>query len=108
MHKYARCYILVLLGDTIFGDKFGDRVHLMWVQQLEDLRNPEKYIREVLALHGCTGSYAGQAIGASVRSVGAYCWSSIGHGPGSRICARQLNVARQWVLTVLQCVVHWP
>ena len=43
MHKYARCYILALLGDTIFGDKSGDRVHLMWVQQLEDLRNPEKY-----------------------------------------------------------------
>ena len=43
MHKYARCYILALLGDTIFGDKSDDRVHLMWVQQLEDLRNPEKY-----------------------------------------------------------------
>ena len=43
MHKYARCYILALLGDTIFGDKSGDRVHLMWVQQLEDFRNPEKY-----------------------------------------------------------------
>uniref|UniRef100_A0A7N2MST3 Aminotransferase-like plant mobile domain-containing protein n=1 Tax=Quercus lobata TaxID=97700 RepID=A0A7N2MST3_QUELO len=29
LHKYARCYILVLLGDTIFMDKSGDRVHLM-------------------------------------------------------------------------------
>ncbi|XP_075674774.1 serine/threonine-protein phosphatase 7 long form homolog [Castanea sativa] len=43
LHKYARCYILVLLGDTIFMDKSGDRVHLMWVQQLEDLRNPRRY-----------------------------------------------------------------
>ena len=43
LHKYARCYILALLGDTIFGDKSGDRVHLMWVQQLEDLRNPQMY-----------------------------------------------------------------
>ncbi|XP_075655029.1 serine/threonine-protein phosphatase 7 long form homolog [Castanea sativa] len=43
LHKYARCYILALLGDTIFMDKFGDRVHLMWVQQLEDLRNPRRY-----------------------------------------------------------------
>ncbi|XP_075633577.1 serine/threonine-protein phosphatase 7 long form homolog [Castanea sativa] len=25
LHKYARCYILALLGDTIFMDKFGDR-----------------------------------------------------------------------------------
>ena len=24
-------------------DKFGDRVHLMWVQQLEDLYNSRKY-----------------------------------------------------------------
>ena len=31
LHKYARCYILALLRDTIFMDKFGDRVHLMWV-----------------------------------------------------------------------------
>ena len=31
LHKYARCYILALLGHTIFGDKSGDRVHLMWV-----------------------------------------------------------------------------
>ena len=43
LHKYARCYILALLGNTIFGDKSGDRVHLMWVHQLEDLRNPEMY-----------------------------------------------------------------
>ncbi|KAK9986427.1 hypothetical protein SO802_031378 [Lithocarpus litseifolius] len=29
LHKYARCYILALLGDTIFMDKSGDRLHLM-------------------------------------------------------------------------------
>ena len=40
LHKYARCYILALLGDTIFMDKYSDRVHLIWVQQLEDLYNP--------------------------------------------------------------------
>ena len=33
-HKYARCYILALLGDTIFIDKSSDKVHLMGVQQL--------------------------------------------------------------------------
>ena len=31
LHKYARYYILALLGDTIFMDKSGDKVHLMWV-----------------------------------------------------------------------------
>ncbi|KAK9998193.1 hypothetical protein SO802_017796 [Lithocarpus litseifolius] len=44
VHKYARCYILALLRDTIFVDKSGDRVHLMWVQQLEDLRNPRRWL----------------------------------------------------------------
>ncbi|KAL0004077.1 hypothetical protein SO802_011638 [Lithocarpus litseifolius] len=29
LHKYARCYMLALLGDTIFMDKSNDRVHLM-------------------------------------------------------------------------------
>ena len=43
LHKYTRCYILALLGDIIFVDKFGDKVHLMWVQQLEDLHNPQRY-----------------------------------------------------------------
>ncbi|KAK9988546.1 hypothetical protein SO802_028785 [Lithocarpus litseifolius] len=27
LHKYARCYILALLGDTIFMDKSGDRLY---------------------------------------------------------------------------------
>ena len=43
MHKYAWYYILAQLGDTIFMDKSGDRVHLIWVQLLEDLRNPQRY-----------------------------------------------------------------
>ena len=43
VHQYARCYILALLGDTIFADKFGDRVHTMWLQMLRDLRNPPRY-----------------------------------------------------------------
>ena len=43
LHKYTWCYILALLGDTIFMDKSCDRVHLMWVQQLEDLCNSRKY-----------------------------------------------------------------
>ena len=31
LHKYARYYILALLGDTIFMYKSSDKVHLMWV-----------------------------------------------------------------------------
>ncbi|XP_075668550.1 serine/threonine-protein phosphatase 7 long form homolog [Castanea sativa] len=43
VHQYARCYILALLGDTIFADKSGDRVHTMWLQMLRDLHNPPRY-----------------------------------------------------------------
>ena len=43
VHQYAWCYILALLADTIFTDKFGDRVHIMWLQMLRDLRNPPQY-----------------------------------------------------------------
>lgn len=34
IHQYARCYILALLGDKIFMDKLGDRVHLMFLEFL--------------------------------------------------------------------------
>ncbi|KAK9998277.1 hypothetical protein SO802_017880 [Lithocarpus litseifolius] len=44
VHKYAQCYILALLGHTIFVDKSGDRVHLMWVQELKDLSNPRRWL----------------------------------------------------------------
>ena len=32
VHQYACCYILALLGDMVFLDKSGDRVHLMWLE----------------------------------------------------------------------------
>ena len=43
VHQFARCYILALLGDTIFRDKSSNRVHTMWLQILRDLRNPPQY-----------------------------------------------------------------
>ena len=43
VHQYARCYVLALLGDMVFVDKFGDRVHLMWLEFMENLHNPPKY-----------------------------------------------------------------
>ncbi|KAL0009199.1 hypothetical protein SO802_010701 [Lithocarpus litseifolius] len=43
IHQYARCYILVLLGDKIFMDKSGDRVHLMFLEFLQNLYNPPQY-----------------------------------------------------------------
>ncbi|XP_075670469.1 serine/threonine-protein phosphatase 7 long form homolog [Castanea sativa] len=43
VHQYARCYILALLGDKIFMDKSGDRVHLMFLEFLRNLHDPPKY-----------------------------------------------------------------
>ena len=43
VHQYARFYVLALLGDMIFVDKSEDRVHLMWLEFMENLHNPPKY-----------------------------------------------------------------
>nr|XP_023924225.1 serine/threonine-protein phosphatase 7 long form homolog [Quercus suber] len=43
IHNYARCYILALLGDKLFMDKSGDRVHLMFLEQLQNLHDPPQY-----------------------------------------------------------------
>ncbi|XP_075658821.1 serine/threonine-protein phosphatase 7 long form homolog [Castanea sativa] len=43
IHQYARCYILALLGDKLFMDKSRDRVHLMFLAFLRDLRDPPQY-----------------------------------------------------------------
>ncbi|XP_050280432.1 serine/threonine-protein phosphatase 7 long form homolog [Quercus robur] len=50
VHQYERYYILALLANTIFADKFGDRVHTMWLQMLRDLRNPPQYSWESTCL----------------------------------------------------------
>ena len=44
IHEYAQCYILTLLGDKLFMDKSGDRVHLMFLEFLWKLRDPPQYI----------------------------------------------------------------
>ena len=40
IHQYAQCYILALLGDKLFMDKSGDRVYLMFLEFLQNLRDP--------------------------------------------------------------------
>ena len=39
VHQYTRCYILALLRDMVFLDKSGDRVHFMWLEFMQNLRN---------------------------------------------------------------------
>ena len=43
IHQYARCYMLALLGDKIFMDKSGDRVHLMHLEFLRNLHDLPQY-----------------------------------------------------------------
>ncbi|XP_030973682.1 serine/threonine-protein phosphatase 7 long form homolog isoform X1 [Quercus lobata] len=43
IHQYARCYILALVGDKLFMDKSGDRVHLMFLEFMRNLRDPRQY-----------------------------------------------------------------
>ena len=43
IHQYARSYILAQLGDKLFMDKSGDRVHLMFLEFLRNLRDPPQY-----------------------------------------------------------------
>ena len=43
VHQYAHCYVLALLGDMVFIDKSGDRVHIMWLEFMENLNDPPKY-----------------------------------------------------------------
>ena len=40
IHQYARCYILVLIENTIFMDKSGDGVHLIFLEFLWNLCDP--------------------------------------------------------------------
>ena len=43
IHQYARCYILALLGDKLFMDESGDKVHLMFLEFLWNLCDPPQY-----------------------------------------------------------------
>uniref|UniRef100_A0A7N2LQI5 Aminotransferase-like plant mobile domain-containing protein n=1 Tax=Quercus lobata TaxID=97700 RepID=A0A7N2LQI5_QUELO len=43
IHRYTRCYILALIGDKLFMDKSGDRVHLMFLDFMCNLRDPPQY-----------------------------------------------------------------
>uniref|UniRef100_A0A7N2LAT8 BSD domain-containing protein n=1 Tax=Quercus lobata TaxID=97700 RepID=A0A7N2LAT8_QUELO len=43
IHRYAQCYILALIGDKLFMDKSGDRVHLMFLDFMRNLRDPPQY-----------------------------------------------------------------
>ena len=43
IHQYAQCYILALLGDKLFMDKSGDRVHLISLEFIRNLRDPPQY-----------------------------------------------------------------
>ena len=47
VHQYAHCYVLALQGDMIFVDKSKDRVHLMWLEFMQNLCNLPKKAKQI-------------------------------------------------------------
>ena len=43
MQKYARFYIVEMLGGTLFMDKGGDRISIMYLQFFDPISNGKKY-----------------------------------------------------------------
>ena len=43
VQRYARAYILEMLGGSVFADTFGDKVHLIWLKFLEDFDTAGEY-----------------------------------------------------------------
>ena len=70
IHQYAQCYIFALLGDKIFIDKSRNRVHLMFLEFLRNLRDPPQYSWVMVAWNTCTESCAEQVIKRHHRLVG--------------------------------------
>ena len=43
VQKYARFYILEMLGGTLFMDKSGDQISIMYLQFFDPISNGKKY-----------------------------------------------------------------
>ena len=69
-------------------DKSGDRVHLMFLEFMRNLRDPLQYSWVVVVWPSCIESCVGQARKRHRRLVGRAPWSNIGHGQGCHSCAR--------------------
>ncbi len=57
VQRYARAYILKILGGSVFVDTSGDKVHLIWLKFLEDFDTAGNIVGVLQFWHGCIDSY---------------------------------------------------
>ncbi|RYR30899.1 hypothetical protein Ahy_B01g055687 [Arachis hypogaea] len=55
IQRYARAYIMMLLGTQLFGDKSGTRLHIRWLPFVARLEDIGGTVGDQLHCHGYTG-----------------------------------------------------
>ena len=85
VQKYARFYILEMLGGTLFMDKSGDRISIMYLQFFDPISNGKKYSWGSAALswlyrHPCKASEkTAKQIGGALLLVQLWAWARFPH-----------------------------
>ena len=85
MQQYAQFYILGMLGGTLFMDKFGVRVSIMYLQFFNPINNKKKYSWGSAALswlyrHLCKAlEKTAKQIGGALLLVQLWAWARFPH-----------------------------
>uniref|UniRef100_A0A2N9GCH7 Aminotransferase-like plant mobile domain-containing protein n=1 Tax=Fagus sylvatica TaxID=28930 RepID=A0A2N9GCH7_FAGSY len=85
VQRYARAYILEMLGGSVFADTSGDKVHLIWLLFLEDFDTAGEYSWGSAALAWlyrqlCNAAKANtKDIGGALILVQLWAWSRFPH-----------------------------
>jgi len=85
VQKYARFYILELLGGTLFMDKSGERISVRYLQYFDPISNGKKYSWGSAALswlyrHLCKASEkTAKQIGGALLLVQLWAWARFPH-----------------------------
>ncbi|XP_050246951.1 protein MAINTENANCE OF MERISTEMS-like isoform X2 [Quercus robur] len=85
VQKYARFYILELLGSTLFMDKSGERISVRYLQYFDPISNGKKYSWGSAALswlyrHLCKASEkTAKQIGGALLLVQLWAWARFPH-----------------------------
>ncbi|QHN76440.1 uncharacterized protein DS421_19g643890 [Arachis hypogaea] len=58
MQRFARAYIMMLLGTQLFADKSSNRIHIRWLPYVARLEEMGSYSWGLQHWHGCTGACA--------------------------------------------------
>ncbi|XP_057718894.1 protein MAIN-LIKE 2-like [Arachis stenosperma] len=58
VRRYARAYIMMLLGTQLLADKSGNRIHIRWLPYVARLEEMGTYSWVLQHWHGCTGACA--------------------------------------------------